>query len=71
MRDMGKDKLGNTGVHGTIVLILKNGKYDNGIKEKIQALQVMCGTIDRKLKNKTLKDTKLKCYEVMATPVWM
>jgi hypothetical protein len=41
---------------------------DNGTKRMLQAFQVMCSTVNRTLKNKTRKRSKLKCYEIMDTP---
>jgi recombinational DNA repair ATPase RecF len=38
-------------------------KYDNDIKEKLQAYQVMCDTNNRTLKNKTRDDAILKCIK--------
>jgi hypothetical protein len=46
-----------------------NYKYD--IKEQLQTSQTMCGTINRMLRNKTQKDTKLKFYKHKATPAFL
>jgi hypothetical protein len=46
-------------------------KHDHVTGEKLQALQVMYGTLNRVFKNETwiLVYTKLKFYKVIATPV--
>jgi hypothetical protein len=44
-------------------------KHDNFTREKLHALQVMCGTLNRVFKSETRIYTKLKFYKVMATPV--
>jgi hypothetical protein len=44
-------------------------KADNDIKMKLHKYQYICGTIHRTLTNKTRKDTMLKFYKTMATPV--
>lgn len=42
---------------------------DRDINNKISKFQWICGTINRTLKNKTRKETKLKFYKTMAVPV--
>ncbi|KAJ4429720.1 hypothetical protein ANN_21924 [Periplaneta americana] len=42
---------------------------DRDIDNKISKFQWICGTINRTLKNKTRKETKLKFYKTMAVPV--
>ena len=44
-------------------------KPDNDIIMKLHKFQYICGTIHKTLKNKMRKDTMLKCYKTMATPV--
>lgn len=44
---------------------------DRDIEIKIQRFEHICGTINRTLSNKTRKDTKIKLYKVMATPILM
>jgi hypothetical protein len=46
-------------------------KHDNVTREKLQALQVMYGTLNRVFKNETWIYTKLKFFKVIATPVAM
>ncbi|KAJ4432143.1 hypothetical protein ANN_20759, partial [Periplaneta americana] len=42
---------------------------DRDIDNKISKFRWICGTINRTLKNKTRKETKLKFYKTMAVPV--
>ena len=42
---------------------------DKDIQNKTNKFQYICGTIQRTLKNKARKDTKLKFYKTMAVPV--
>jgi hypothetical protein len=44
-------------------------KYDDDLNKKINKFQSICAVISRKLKIKTRKETNLKFYKVMATPV--
>lgn len=44
---------------------------NNDVNNKINKFQRMCGTIKRTLSRKTLKETQLKFYKVMAVPVLM
>lgn len=44
---------------------------DKDIENKLNKFQLICGTINRTLQNKTRKDTKLKFYKIMAVPVLM
>jgi hypothetical protein len=39
------------------------------VNNKIQKFQMVCGTISRKLKNKTHEDTLMKFYKTMAVPI--
>jgi hypothetical protein len=41
---------------------------DNDLDHKIHRFQMICGTINRTLKQKVRKDTKLKLYKTMAVP---
>jgi hypothetical protein len=42
---------------------------ERDVNNKIQKLQMVCGTISRTLKNKTCKDTLMKFYKTMAVPI--
>lgn len=44
---------------------------DNDIETKLHRFTHICGTINRTLNNKTRKDTRVKLYKTMATPVLM
>lgn len=44
---------------------------DRDIEKKVNKFQSICGTINRTLQNKTTKETKMKFYKIMATPVLM
>ena len=44
---------------------------DRDIEEKVNKFQMICGTINRTLKNRTRKDTKIKLYKTMAVPSLM
>jgi len=46
-------------------------ELDRDIEEKVNKFQAICGTINRSLKNKTRKDTKIKLYKTMAVPSLM
>jgi hypothetical protein len=46
-------------------------EHDRDIGEKIQKFQMICGTINRTLKNKARTDTQLKFYKTMAVPTVM
>lgn len=40
---------------------------DNGVSNKLQGYQVMCGTISRTLMGKTIKRTPIKYYKAVFT----
>lgn len=42
---------------------------EDDVNKKVSKFQMMCGTIHRTLKNKTRKDTRIKFYKTMATPL--
>ena len=42
---------------------------DKNIQNKVNRFQHICGTINRTLKNKTRRETKLKFYKTMAGPM--
>jgi hypothetical protein len=44
-------------------------KYDEDLNKKINKFQSICGAVSRTLIRKTRKETNLKFYKVMATPV--
>lgn len=44
-------------------------EVDHDIENKINKFQRICGTINRTLRNKTRKDTKIKFYKTMAVPI--
>jgi len=44
-------------------------EYENDIQHKLHKFQHICGTLRKTLKKKTRKETQLKFYKVMATPV--
>jgi hypothetical protein len=39
------------------------------VNNKIQKFHMVCSTVSRTLKNKTHKDTLMKCYKTMAVPI--
>lgn len=43
-------------------------ELDRNIEEKVNKFQMICGTINRSLKNKTRRDKKIKLYKTMAVP---
>lgn len=44
-------------------------EYENDVDNKLHKYQRMCGTIHRQLGNKTTRETKMKFYKVMASPL--
>lgn len=61
-------------IHVCTLNILKTKKYevsfnsDRDVENKINKFRWICETINRTLKNKVRKDTKLKLYKTMAVP---
>ena len=44
-------------------------EYENEVQQKLHKFQYICGTLRKILRKKTRKETQLKFYRVMATPV--
>lgn len=42
---------------------------DKDVESKVHKFQAICGTINRTLKHKTRKDTRIKFYKTMAVPI--
>ena len=70
--------LSNIIIEGKVLEQISNFNYlgcdisfdvDKDIQNKVNRFQHICGTINRTLKNKTRRETKLKFYKTMAVPV--